>query len=227
MTTEVPVLPSDSAVIVAVPVVTPVTTPELGVTVAIAGALVDQLTVRPVSTFPFASRSVAVSCRVDPRRTLPGDGVTVTVATGAGVTVTADDPDTVPIDALTSALPTATPVTRPLALTVAFCVAFDAHWNTTPGKVAFDASRATAVSCRVCPTATVVGLGDTATLVTPTATAAVPFTPSLEAVIVTAPAFSPVTRPVLDTTAMVSLLELQPTTRSVSTVVPERTVAAS
>src|SRR5688500_5793049 len=61
----------------------------------------------------------------------------------------------------------------------------------------------------------------------PTATNAVPLTPSLVAVIVTAPALSPVTLPVLDTTATVSLLEIQPTTRSVRTVAPDRTVAVS
>jgi hypothetical protein len=56
---------------------------------------------------------------------------------------------------------------------------------------------------------------------------AVPETPSLVAVIVTEPAFSAVTRPVLETTAIASLLELHPTIRSVSTVVPDRTVAVS
>jgi hypothetical protein len=72
-----------------------------------------------------------------------------------------------------------------------------------------------------------VGLGVTTIDVIPTPTKAVPETPSLVAVIVAAPAFNAVTRPVLDTTATASLLELHPTTRSVSTVVPERTVATS
>jgi hypothetical protein len=59
----VPVRPSLVAVIVAVPAATAVTSP-LPETVAIALALVLQLTVRPESTEPPASRSVAVSCWV-------------------------------------------------------------------------------------------------------------------------------------------------------------------
>src|SRR5687768_13406235 len=72
-----------------------------------------------------------------------------------------------------------------------------------------------------------VGLGVTTTLAIPTATKAVPLTPSTVAVIVTVPALSPVTRPVLETGAIDSLLDDHPTTRSVSTVVPERTVGTS
>src|SRR4029450_8628900 len=101
------------------------------------------------------------------------------------------------------------------------------HSKVTPVTVAFEASRATAVSCRVWPTSTDVGVGVTTMLAIPTATNAVPVTPSLAAVIVTVPALSPVTRPVLDPSATASLLELPPTARSVSTVVPDRTVAVS
>ena len=53
-------------------------------TVAIAGLLELQVTVRPLSTFPFASRSVAVNCCVPPTPTLTVAGLTVTEATGFG-----------------------------------------------------------------------------------------------------------------------------------------------
>src|SRR5687768_4905679 len=123
--------------------------------------------------------------------------------------------------------PVDTPVTSPVGLTVARSGSLVVHSNATPETTVFDAVRAVAESCRVCPTARLNVAGDTATLVIPTVTDAVPATPSLVAVIVTAPGLSPVTPPVLDTTAIVLLLEVQPTTRSGSSVVPARTVAES
>jgi len=60
---DVPVLPSLVAVIVAVPTATAVTTP-LDETVATPGVLVDQVIARPVSVFPDASLSVALSAWV-------------------------------------------------------------------------------------------------------------------------------------------------------------------
>src|SRR5712691_10011603 len=60
VTTDVPLLPSDVAVIVAEPAATPVTSP-LPSTVAAAVLLLDQVTTRPVSGVPFASCGVAVS----------------------------------------------------------------------------------------------------------------------------------------------------------------------
>jgi hypothetical protein len=50
-TAALPSLPSEVAVIVAEPALTPATTP-LAETVAIAGSLVDHVTLRPVSTLP-------------------------------------------------------------------------------------------------------------------------------------------------------------------------------
>src|SRR2546430_17097469 len=47
---------------------------------------------RSVRELPFASVSVAVSCSVVPTATLAGDGVTLTDATGIGLTVIADVP---------------------------------------------------------------------------------------------------------------------------------------
>jgi hypothetical protein len=51
-----------------------------------------------------------------------------------------------------------------------------------------------------------------------TVTVDVPFFPSLVAVIVAVPPVTPVTTPVLDTVALAVLLEVQVTTRSVTTV---------
>ena len=48
---------------------------------ATAVLLLAQVTTRPVSTFPFASLGVAVSCTVCPIPTVAGVGVTVTDAT--------------------------------------------------------------------------------------------------------------------------------------------------
>src|SRR5947199_10544895 len=86
VTADVPVLPSDVAVIVAEPAVTPLTSP-LPFTVATVVLLLDQVTPRPDNGLPLASLGVAVSCTVCPATTLAGDGLTVTEATGMFVTV--------------------------------------------------------------------------------------------------------------------------------------------
>src|SRR5436190_23009728 len=78
---DVPLCPSLVAVIVAGPATFPVTSP-LPLTVATAVLELDQVTVRPVSTLPFASLSVAVSWTVFPSFTFAVAGVTVTDATG-------------------------------------------------------------------------------------------------------------------------------------------------
>ena len=61
----------------------PVTMP-VAETEATFGALLVQLTVRPVSSLPFASFRRVVSCNVRPTMTPPACGVTSTEATGAG-----------------------------------------------------------------------------------------------------------------------------------------------
>src|SRR5205809_164069 len=80
---EVPLFPSDIAVIVADPAPTPVTRP-LPVTLATPVLLLDQLTVRPDSGVPFASLGVATSCTVPPTVTLAVAGATSTGATDTG-----------------------------------------------------------------------------------------------------------------------------------------------
>src|SRR5207302_464986 len=91
VTPDVPLLPSDVAVMVAEPAVTPLTSP-LPFTRATAVLLLDQVTTRPLSGFPLASFGVAVSCTVEPCCTVAGDGLTVTEATGTAVTVRVDVP---------------------------------------------------------------------------------------------------------------------------------------
>ena len=85
---DVPVVPPDVAVIVAVPGAAAVTSPPEE-TVATLELFVAQVTVRPVSTFPLASLSVTASWLVWPTPRARLAGATVTVATGARLTVTA------------------------------------------------------------------------------------------------------------------------------------------
>src|SRR5207244_4219985 len=76
VTLAVPLFPSLVAVIVAVPTPEAVTKP-VPLTVATEPLSLDQVTVRPVRTLPFASFSVAVSCEVCPVCRLLDAGLTV------------------------------------------------------------------------------------------------------------------------------------------------------
>src|SRR6266705_4686599 len=80
---ELPVIPSLVAVMVADPIARPVTSP-LTDTAATPRALDAQVTVRPESTFPFASLIMALSCCVEPTHQLAAAGLIVTEATGRG-----------------------------------------------------------------------------------------------------------------------------------------------
>jgi len=82
----VPAIPSDVALMLAVPTATVVTSP-VALTVATVGALLLHMMVRPVRTAPAASRGLAVSCCVVPSTKLAVAGVTLTLATLAGVTL--------------------------------------------------------------------------------------------------------------------------------------------
>src|SRR5882762_909135 len=82
-----PVLPSLVAVTVADPAATAVTRP-LALTAATAGALLAQVTMRPLRGAPLESWGAAASCKVAPSRRLATVGVTTTAATGVGTTVT-------------------------------------------------------------------------------------------------------------------------------------------
>src|SRR6266516_483834 len=147
----VPLLPSLVAVIVAGPAALPVTSP-LALTVASAVLLLAQVTVRPLSGFPFASFGVAVSCTVWPTCTDAVAGLTVTAATGTLVTVIVAVPLCPAEVAVIVAAPAATAVTSPLALTVAMAVLPLNQVIVRPGSELPFASCGVAVSCNVWPT---------------------------------------------------------------------------
>src|SRR5947199_4515561 len=212
---DVPLLPSDVAVMVAEPTAAPVTNP-LPSTVATDGLSVDQVITRPDNGLRFASLGAAVSCTVNPSSTLAGDGVTVTEATGASVTVTSDVPLCPSFVAVMVAVPAATPVTSPLPLTPATAVLLLDQVTTRPLSGFPLASFCVAVSCTVAPCCTLAGDGLTVTAATgmlDTVTDAVPLCPSLVAVTIAEPPVTPVTNPFPSTVATAVLLLDQVTTR--------------
>src|SRR6266702_7106158 len=158
----VPLLPSLVAVIVAGPAALPVTSP-LALTVASAVLLLAQVTVRPLSGFPFASFGVAVSCTVWPTCTDAEAGLTVTDATGTVLTVIAAVPLFPSLVAVIVAAPVVTPVTSPLALTVATAVLLLAQLTDRPDNGLPLASFGVAANCTVWPTCTDVVAGFTVT----------------------------------------------------------------
>src|SRR5437867_7343377 len=148
---DVPLWPSLVAVIVTgPPAATPLTSP-LPFTLAIAVLLDCQVTTRPVNGLPFASLGVAVSCNVLPTATLPDAGVTVTEATGTGVTVMDAVPLWPSLVAVIVAAPATSPLTSPLPLTVATAALLLDHDTTRPDNRLPFASLGVAVSCTVAP----------------------------------------------------------------------------
>src|SRR5216117_1823647 len=212
---EVPLLPSLVAVIVAEPAVTPVTSP-LPPTVATALLLLAQVTVRPLSGFPFASFGVAASCTVWPACTDAVAGLTVTDATSTVLTVIVAVPPCPSLVAVIVAELAVTPVTSPLPLTVATAVLLLAQLTARPDNGLPFASLGVAASCTVWPTCTDADAGLTATDATGTLVtkiAAVPLFPSLVAVSVAAPTATPVACPAPFTVATPGLLLDQVTVR--------------
>src|SRR5438445_286780 len=211
----VPFFPSLVAVIVAAPAATPVTTP-LPFTVATAVLPLAQVTTRPASGFPLASLAVAVSCTVCPTGRLAVAGLTATDATGTAVTVIPAVPLWPSLVAVMVAAPAATPVTSPLPFTVATAVLLLPQVTTRPASGFPLASFGVAVSCAVCPTGTLADAGATVTDATGTlltVSTAVPFLPSLVAVMVPEPTATPVARPLAFTVATAVLLLAHVTTR--------------
>src|ERR1051325_1183351 len=205
---DVPLCPSLVAVIVADPAAIPDTSP-LPLTVATDVLLVDHVTVRPVSGLPFASFGVAVSCTVWPTPPLAAAGRTAPDATGTLVTVIAAVPLLPSLAAVIVAEPAATPVTRPLPFTVATDVLLLVQGRARRVRVLPWASLVVAVSCVVCPCATLAEAGLTVTDATGTLVtviAAVPLLPSLVAVIVADPGAMPVTLPFTSAPATAVLL---------------------
>src|SRR5205823_5425791 len=215
VTPDVPLLPSDVAVIVADPTATAVTSP-LPSTVATVVLSLAQVITRPDNGLPLASFGVAVSCSVCPTCTLAGDGVTATEATGAGVTVTSDVPLCPSLVAVMVAVPAATPVTSPLPFTRATAVLLLDQVTTRPLSGFPLASFGLAVSCTVAPCCTLAGEGLTVTEATGTVvtvTVDVPLLPSDVAVIVADPTATAVTSPLPSTVATEVLSLAQVITR--------------
>src|SRR2546427_4870551 len=214
------------------PTAFPVTTP-FESTVAIVASPVVQATVRPVSGLPPESRGVAASGTVAPTTMLAVGGVTATVATGMGVTVTAAEPLLPSLVAVTVTGPPAPlPVTSPFASTLATAALPLCQVIVRPVSGLPTASCGVALSCTVAPTTMLAVGGATATDATGmgiTVTADVPLFPSLVAVMVTGPPTAfPVTTPFESTVAMVASPVVQATVRPVSGLPPEsRGVAAS
>lgn len=146
-----PVRPSLVAVIVALPAATATTSPAFE-TVATPVFDDDHAIVRPVTTAPEPSRSTAVACVDWPTDIVGADSVTVTDATGGGVTVTVAEPVRPSMVAVISVLPAATPVTVPSPLTDATELLALDQLGVFPEIVAPWASRAVAVAVVVCPT---------------------------------------------------------------------------
>src|SRR5258705_4607220 len=123
-------------------------------------------------------------------------GLTVTEATGTGVTVKADVPLFPSLVAVIVAAPAATPVTRPLAFTVAIAGVLDAQVMTRPVSGAPVESMVTAESCRVDATRMLATAGLSATVATGTLITEIAATllfPSLVPVMVAEPAVTPAT----------------------------------
>src|SRR5436309_12984581 len=143
-------------------------------------------------------------------------GVTVTEATGTGVTVMADAPLFPSLVAVIVAVPAVCPVTSPLAVTVATAVLLLPQLTVRPDNGLPLASFGVAVSCTVWPTGTDAVLGLTVTDATGTVLTvivAVPLCPSEVAVSVAAPAATPVTYPLALTVATAGLLRDQGSVR--------------
>src|SRR6185437_12474855 len=141
------------------------------VTVATLALDVPHVIVRPVSTLPAESLSVAPNCTFAPTASVSFLGASDTEETGTSVTVIVAEPG-------------ATAVTKPEAETVAAAVALDDHVTVRPVSTLPPASRTVAASCDVLPTRSVAALGETdtdATAGTVTVTAEESECPSLSA----------------------------------------------
>jgi hypothetical protein len=145
----VPLFPSLVPVMIAVPDATAVTRP-VDDTVAFAGLLEDQVTVRPWRTLLPASLISAESWRVPPSKRSAVGGVTFTLATGIGVTVITALAIRPSLAAAIVAVPEAIPVTRPeVEFTVATPVLSELHVTTRSVSRPPLASRRVAFACVV------------------------------------------------------------------------------
>lgn len=222
VTVLLPLCPSLVAVIVALPGATAVTMP-LPDTVAICGALEAQVTTRPESVAPLASRTVAENVAVPPITMLAVGGLTTTEPTGvgvAGVTTTCAMPLFPSAVARIVVVPGRTAVTRPSVLIVAIVVSADVHVIGRPPSTFPCESVGTAVNEPDWPTTNAAEPGTIAIEaidITVTVIVADAVFPSLVAVSVAVPAETPTTVPVASTLAICAELLAQATGRPVRT----------
>jgi hypothetical protein len=142
--------PSTVAVMVADPVLTPVTRP-VDDTVATVGLELCHITTRSVATVLVESTTFVESWTVPPAAICALDGNTFTDDTGTLVTVKSVAPVTPSVDALIVAVPCVSVVTTPPDETVATTALELVHVNVFPLSATPPASRAVAVNCRTCP----------------------------------------------------------------------------
>jgi len=153
VTLEVPLWPSLVAVMVADPLARALTRPS-DETDATLGALLDQVIVRPLNTFPEPSSVVAMNSEDVPTRRVAVGGETTTLATGTMTTLTAAGALCPSLVAVIVAAPAATPDTSPVAETDATAGASLDQVTTRPVRMLPNGSRVVAVSCDTPPTGT-------------------------------------------------------------------------
>jgi hypothetical protein len=119
---------------VVVPSPTPVTNPA-ELTEATVGLVDVQVTVRPVTTWLFWSRKVAVTCNVSPTSNVSLVGETEMLEIGGGVTLIVATPLLFPTAAVMVAVPSAFVVTSPEADTEATLLADDDHVTDCPDRM--------------------------------------------------------------------------------------------
>jgi hypothetical protein len=166
---------------------------------------------------------------VFPSTTLAVGGLTITVATGAGVTVSVALPLLPSLVPVMFAVPTVTAVTSPSLETVATAILSELQAMLRSVSTPPLASLSVAVACAVSTAVIVLGASATDTEATGTGitvTVALPIFPSLVAVIVAVPGATAVTKPDEDTVATAEASELQTMVRPVSTLLPASSVVA-
>jgi hypothetical protein len=184
-----------------------------------AGFDVAHVTARPVSTALLPLRTVAVATVVAPLSIVDCASDTLTLATGACVTVSTAVPLRPSLLAVIVVVPGVIAAMPPEASTVAMAVFEDDQMIVRPVSASFDALRSVAVAMVLDPALTDDAARLTVTVATGTGvtvSVADPLRPSLVAVMLVLPSLSAVMAPVPDTDATAGLLELQVTVRPLS-----------
>jgi len=144
-------LPSDDAMIVAVPGIPPVIVPSEA-TRTTCSSLDAKRNDRPVTTFPAESFAMTVSFVGSPAGMGPPNGVIVIVEIGTFVTTIVVLPLAAPDVATIVAVPGATAITFPFKSTVATLGSLEIQATDAPDTIAPLSSTGTAVTRRVSPT---------------------------------------------------------------------------